>query len=80
MKKIRMIAIFLLLLLYLNISDVYAYTIETLDKSTDLQEISNKEHEILNWTEGFFENENRKTDYEIDYSRAVKIYVDTNRI
>ena len=56
---------------------IYAYDIETLDESTDLTEIENKESDIINAAEAFFE-ESSNQELTIDYSRAVKIYVDTN--
>ena len=59
-----------------HVSDTYAYSIETLDNNPDLQEISQMEDEILRWAKGAIEDEN--VDLQVDYSRAVKIYVDTN--
>lgn len=59
-----------------HVSDTYAYSIETLDNNPDLQEISQMEDEILRWAKGAIEDEH--VDLQVDYSRAVKIYVDTN--
>ena len=59
-----------------HVSDTYAYSIETLDNNPDLQEISQMEDEILRWAKGALEDEH--VDLQVDYSRAVKIYVDTN--
>ncbi|MCR2022052.1 hypothetical protein NSB04_20410, partial [Blautia pseudococcoides] len=49
---------------------IYAYDIETLDESTDLTEIENKESDIINAAEAFFE-ESSNQELTIDYSRAV---------
>lgn len=71
-----MMIISLLLVIFLNPCDVCAYSIETLDSNPDLQEISQMEDEIFRWAQGAIENEN--ADLQIEYSRAVKIYIDTN--
>ena len=71
-----MMIISLLLVIFLNPCDVCAYSIETLDNNPDLHEISQMEDEIYRWAQGAVEDEN--TNLQIDYSRAVKIYVDTN--
>lgn len=76
MKKFLIIAVFTFSIIFFNVSDTYAYSVETLDCSPDLQEISQMEDEILRWAQGAIENEN--ADLQIEYSRAVKIYVDTN--
>lgn len=78
MKRIQKFLIAVLIFLSFNVSDVYAYSIETLNNSSDLQEISQMEEEILCWAQGAFESENQNVDLQIEYSRAVKIYIDTN--
>lgn len=76
MKKNQAIIIAILSMIIFHVSDTYAYSIETLDNNPDLQEISQMEDEILRWAKGAIEDEN--VDLQVDYSRAVKIYVDTN--
>ena len=76
MKKNQAIIIAILSMIIFHVSDTYAYSIETLDNIPDLQEISQMEDEILRWAKGAIEDEN--VDLQVDYSRAVKIYVDTN--
>lgn len=78
MKRIQKFLIAVLIFLSFNVSDLYAYSIETLNNSSDLQEISQMEEEILRWAQGAFESENQNVDLQIEYSRAVKIYIDTN--
>lgn len=76
MKKNQAIIIAILSMIIFHVSDTYAYSIETLDNNLDLQEISQMEDEILRWAKGAIEDEN--VDLQVDYSRAVKIYIDTN--
>ena len=76
MKKNQAIIIAILSMIIFHVSDTYAYSIETLDNNPDLQEISQMEDEILRWAKGAIEDEN--VDLQVDYSRAVKIYIDTN--
>lgn len=76
MKKFLIIAVFTFSIIFLNSSNTYAYSIETLDSNPDLHEISRMEDEIYRWAQGAVEDEN--TNLQIDYSRAVKIYIDTN--
>lgn len=78
MKRIQKFLITVLIFLSLNVSDVYAYSIETLNNSSDFQEISQMKEEILRWAEGALESESRNADLQIEYSRAVKVYIDTN--
>ena len=78
MKRIQKFLITVLIFLSLNVSDVYAYSIETLNNSSDFQEISQMEEEIFRWAEGALESENQTVELQIDHSRAVKIYIDTN--
>ncbi|NCB91745.1 MAG: hypothetical protein EOM40_04125 [Clostridia bacterium] len=55
----------------------YAYTIETLvENENDCNEIQNKESELFDYARQFANEEN--PNMEIEYQRAVKIYVDTN--
>lgn len=55
---------------------VYGYTIETLDRSADAEEIRGMENDLLDSVQGFFEFEDMEAF--VDYPRAVKIYIDTN--
>ncbi|RDU24802.1 hypothetical protein [Anaerosacchariphilus polymeriproducens] len=57
---------------------VYAYSIETLNDSSDFHEIKKMEDEIMKNARGFFADEAENIDFTVDYSHAVKIYVDTN--
>lgn len=78
MKRIQKFLITVLIFLSFNVWDVYAYSIETLNNSSDFQEISQMEEEIFRWAQGALESENQNADLQIEYSRAVKIYIDTN--
>ena len=73
--KVLFLIIFMVATIFMT-RPVYAFTIETLDDSLDYNEIQNKEDEILDVVCNFIEVE--KNNLIVDYSRAVKVYVDTN--
>lgn len=71
-----LIAIIILVGTIFTTCPVYAFALETLDKSLDFNDIKNKEGEILSIVNDFVGEENN--DCIVDYSRAAKVYVDTN--
>ena len=73
MKKFLIIAVFTFSIIFLNSSNTYAYSIETLDSNPDLHEIFQMDDEINGWAKGEVEDAN--TNLTMDNFRAGKIYM-----